>query len=134
MASLEGWPLGGRRPSRAAELVIGPATSGRTSWRPPQGDGKNQKLIARLSTASAASLIASVSVGWAWQVRAISSDEAPNSIATAASPIILPASGPRICTPSTRPVLALARILTKPSVVRLTRARALALNGNLPAL
>src|SRR5436305_3876861 len=26
-------------PSRAAELVIGPATSGRTRWRPPQDDG-----------------------------------------------------------------------------------------------
>ncbi|MGA3311067.1 MAG: RluA family pseudouridine synthase [Xanthobacteraceae bacterium] len=27
-------------PSRAAEPVIGPATSGRTRWRPPQDDGK----------------------------------------------------------------------------------------------
>jgi hypothetical protein len=33
-----------RRPSRAAELVIGPATSGRTRWRPPQGDGKHAAL------------------------------------------------------------------------------------------
>ena len=29
----------GPHPSRAAELVIGPATSGRTRWRPPQDDG-----------------------------------------------------------------------------------------------
>jgi hypothetical protein len=33
-------------------------------------EGDNQKLISRFATASAASLIASVSVGWAWQVRA----------------------------------------------------------------
>ena len=44
-----------------------------------------RKLIARLSTASAASLTASGSVGWAWQVRAMSSAEAPNSMAIAAS-------------------------------------------------
>src|ERR1700692_1664422 len=29
----------GRRPSRLAEPVIGPATSGRTRWLAPQGDG-----------------------------------------------------------------------------------------------
>ena len=50
-------------------------------------------------------------------------------MATAASAIMLPASGPRMCTPSTRSVLASARILTKPSVVRLTLARPLAVNG-----
>src|ERR1700685_322704 len=94
----------------------------------------DQKLIARLATASGASLIASVSVGWAWQVRAMSSDEAPNSMAMAASPIMLPASGPRMCTPSTLSVLASARIFTKPSVVRFTLARALAVKGNLPTL
>src|ERR1700745_3959039 len=107
-------------------------------WRGKPGNddcaGIRQKLIARLATASADSLIASLKVGWAWQVRAMSSDEAPNSMATAASPIILPASDPKICTPSTRSVLASARILTKPSVVRLTRARALAVKGNLPTL
>ena len=78
-----------------------------------------QKLIARLATASAASLTASLNVGWAWQVRAMSSDEAPNSMAIAASAIRVSASGPRMCTPSTRSVLASARILTKPSVARL---------------
>jgi hypothetical protein len=35
-------PLSGRRPSRAAELVIGPATSGRTRWRPPPGNGHSE--------------------------------------------------------------------------------------------
>src|SRR5262249_31382652 len=93
-----------------------------------------QKLIARLATAKPASLIASLKVGCAWQVRAMSSADAPNSMAMAASPIMLPASGPRICTPSTRSVLASAKIFTKPSVVRLTLARALAVNGNFPTL
>src|SRR5262245_34161964 len=87
-----------------------------------------------LPTARAASLTASVSVGWAWQVRAMSSAAAPNSIATAASAIMLPASGPMMWTPSTRSVLASARIFTKPSVCRLTLARPLAVNGNFPAL
>src|SRR5215813_8030116 len=90
--------------------------------------------IDRLPTASAASFTASVRVGWAWQVRAMSSAAAPNSIATAASAIMLPASGPRMWTPRTRSVLASARIFTKPSVCRLTLARPLAVNGNLPAL
>jgi len=31
----------GRRPSRLAELVIGPATSGRTRWLAPQDDGNS---------------------------------------------------------------------------------------------
>src|ERR1700683_1742065 len=93
-----------------------------------------QKLIARLATASAASLTASLTVGWAWQVRAMSSAEAPNSMAIAASAIMVSASGPRMWMPSTASVLASARILTKPSVARLARARALAVNGNLPTL
>src|SRR5215470_8905187 len=87
-----------------------------------------------LPTARAASFTASVKVGWAWQVRAMSSAAAPNSIATAASAIMLPASGPMIWTPSTRSVLASARIFTKPSVCMLTLARPLAVNGNFPVL
>ena len=75
-----------------------------------------QMWIARPSTARAASLTASASVGWAWQVRAMSSLLAPNSMATAASAIRSPARGPRMCTPSTRSVFASARILTRPSV------------------
>ena len=39
--------------------------------------------IGLAKVASAASLTASSSVGWAWQVRAMSSDEAPNSMAIA---------------------------------------------------
>ena len=46
----------------------------------------------------------------------MSSDEAPYSIASPASAIMVPANGPMICTPSTRSVLASARIFTKPSV------------------
>ena len=46
----------------------------------------------------------------------------------------VPATDAMMWTPSTRSVLASARILTKPSVARLARARALAVNGNLPTL
>lgn len=41
----------------------------------------------RFATASAASRTASASVGWAWEVRAMSSALAPNSIARTASAI-----------------------------------------------
>ena len=88
--------------------------------------------IGRPATASAASLTASGKVGCAWQVRAMSSAEAPNSTARVSSAISVPASGPRMCTPSTRSVLASARILTKPSVSPVVRARLLAWKGNLP--
>ena len=88
--------------------------------------------IARPATASAASLIASLRVGWAWQVRAMSSAAAPNSMASTASAIKVPASGPMMCTPSTWSVALSARILTKPSVSPLVRARGVAVNGNLP--
>ena len=50
--------------------------------------------IGLLSTASAASLTASVKVGWAWQVLAISSELAPNSIARANSEIKFPGLKP----------------------------------------
>src|SRR6476620_9872455 len=90
--------------------------------------------IARFATAIAASFTASGSVGCAWHVRAMSSAEAPNSIAMVASAIMLPASAQKRCTPSTRSVFASARILTKPSVVRLTFARPFAVKGNLPTL
>jgi len=39
---------------------------------------------------------------------------------------------PTMCPPSTRSVAASARILTKPSVWRIARARPLAVNGNFP--
>src|SRR5262245_48711335 len=44
-----------------------------------------QMLIVRFATASAASLTASGNVGWAWTVRAMSSELAENSIAIVAS-------------------------------------------------
>ena len=71
--------------------------------------------MALLSTDKAASLTASEKVGWAWQVRAISSALAPNSIATPISAINSPAWGPIICAPNTLSVCSSARILTKPS-------------------
>ena len=54
------------------------------------------ECIALLSTASAASLIASEYVGCAWHVLAISSELAPNSIAKATPAINSPACGPII--------------------------------------
>ena len=77
----------------------------------------HQMWMARPSTASAASFTASLSVGWAWQMRATSSAEAPNSIAVTISAISVPASGPMMWAPSRRSVVLSARILTKPSVV-----------------
>ncbi len=86
------------------------------------------------STPMAAWRRASERVGWGWQVRATSSDEAENSMATAYSPIISDTSGPIMCAPRTRSVLASAITFTKPSVSWLTLARALAVKGNLPTL
>src|SRR3989304_2668099 len=48
----------------------------------------------------AASFTASGSVGWAWQVRAMSSAEAPNSMASAACGVMLPGAAARGCTPA----------------------------------
>ena len=78
--------------------------------------------------------MASVCVGWAWHVLAISSELAPNSIAKAISAIISPQCGPIICTPSTLSVSLSAKIFTNPSVSLLTFALELAKKGNLPTL
>src|SRR5947208_4178473 len=75
----------------------------------------HQPFSERLSTASAASRVTSDIDGCAWLMRAMSSDEAPNSIATTASVISSLARPPIECTPRMRSVLASARILTKPS-------------------
>ena len=56
--------------------------------------GRLQIWIGLKKVASAASFTASDMVGWAWQVRARSSDEPPNSISTATSWIISPAPKP----------------------------------------
>ena len=61
--------------------------------------------ICLLSTDNAASFMASENVGCAWQVLAISSELAPNSIAIVISAIISPAWGPIIWTPKTLSVL-----------------------------
>src|SRR5689334_2798271 len=68
-----------------------------------------------LSTASAASRITSDIEGCAWQMRAMSSAEAPNSMATTASAISSLARLPIACTPRMRSVRASARILMNPS-------------------
>ena len=78
--------------------------------------------------------MASLWVGWAWQVRAISSALAPNSIANANSAIIVPASELIIETPKTLSVFSSAITFTKPSVSLLTLALELAIKGNLPIL
>src|SRR5262245_41969420 len=96
--------------------------------------GRRHIWMLRLATAMAASLTASVRVGWAWQVRARSSAEPENSMITAASAIISLAWAAMMCTPRMRSVAASARILTNPSVVLLILARALAVKGNLPTV
>src|SRR5260221_5615686 len=123
---------------RAARVRVIPIKMARC---PPKRDGRDKPghdecyiCIARLATAIAASLTASDSVGCAWQVRAMSSEDAPNSMAMTASAIMLPASAQISCTPRTRSVFASAKIFTKPSLVKLTLARPLAVKGNLPTL
>ena len=75
------------------------------------------ECIALLSTDKAASLTASEKVGWAWQVLAMSSELAPNSIATPISAINSPAWGPIICAPKTLSVVSSAKIFTNPSAL-----------------
>src|SRR5262249_6542759 len=96
-------------------------------------DVGHQIFRARLSTASAASFIASESDGWAWQIMPMSSAEPRNSIATTASAISSPANGPMMCTPRISSVSFLDRNLTSPVVSPSARARAFAENGKLPA-
>src|SRR6185503_16343217 len=91
-------------------------------------------LSERFSTASAASRITSDIDGWAWQMRAMSSEEAPNSIATTASAMSSLARLPIACTPRIRSLPASARILMKPSGSSRPRARPLYAKGKRPAL
>merc|ERR1719370_1522715 len=81
-----------------------------------------------------ASLKASLQVGCAWHTRAISSQEAPYSIARAASLIISPAPGPIIWAPRSLSVFLSPRILTRPSVSLLDLALLFAAKGNFPTL
>ena len=64
----------------------------------------------------------------------MSSALAPNSIAIAASAIMVPATAPIIETPKTLSVFSSAIILTNPSVSLLTFALEFAKNGNFPTL
>src|SRR3990172_2676604 len=88
--------------------------------------------IARPSAASAASMIASGSVGCGWIVRAMSCTLAPISIASAISLMRSLASGPTIWTPSRRVVFASMTTFTKPSVSPAANARPIAANGTFP--
>src|SRR5215467_3240682 len=76
----------------------------------------HQMFSARLSTARAASFIASDSEGCAWQIMPMSSLEARNSIATTASAINSDANAPMMCTPRMVSVFASARYFTRPLV------------------
>src|SRR6185437_7047247 len=90
--------------------------------------------IARLSTDSAASCTTSDRVGCAWMMRARSSEEPLNSIATTPSAISSETSGPHMCTPRMRSVSACAMIFTRPTLSLMASARPLAANGNEPVL
>lgn len=81
-----------------------------------------------------ASLKASERVGWAWQVLATSSEEAPYSKASTASAIISPAFGPITQAPRILSECLSVRILTIPSASLLHLALLLAINGNVPTL
>src|SRR5262249_49070832 len=92
------------------------------------------KWLGFSQAASAASLSASLTVGWAWQTRPMSSADAENSIASTASAIMVPASAPMMCTPITWSVALSASTFTKPSVIALARLRGSAVKGYLPTL
>ena len=83
-------------------------------------------------TASAASCIASDSVGCAWIVRTSSSDVASIFSAAPASEINSVAYGPTMCTPSTPSSFFAATIFPKPAVSLTIRALPLAEKGNFP--
>src|SRR6218665_10501 len=94
---------------------------------------RHQKFSVRLSTAKAASLMASLNVGWALQRRAMSSLLAFISMASTAWAISSLACGPTMCTPRISSVPASASILTMPAVSPNARARPLARKGKTPA-
>ena len=106
-------PVPARRPpSLRGDLA---ADSGRVAHGQGQRrPGAHQMWIAPPSTASAASLTASLKVGWAWQIRPTSSLLAPNSMAVTNSAISVPASGPMICAPSTKSVCLVRQHLHEP--------------------
>src|SRR3546814_18521769 len=87
------------------------------SWPPlliARQESSDQKFSVRLSTASAASFMASDKVGCAWQIRAMSSAAPRNSMLVTASAISSAALRPLLSTPRTYSVLASATHLTKP--------------------
>src|SRR5579864_6280853 len=84
------------------------------------------------STASAASITASLSVGWGWMLRPSSQASPWKSCVSAGSAISSVASLPTMCVPSMRPDLASETIFTNPAVSPWICARPSAVNGNLP--
>jgi hypothetical protein len=93
----------------------------------------SQMCSARLPDAARqASRKASVKVGCACDMRAMSSAEARNSMATTASAIMSAARGPIICTPRSSSVSRCASTLMSPSVSMLARALPEALKGKVP--
>merc|ERR1712151_44174 len=81
-----------------------------------------------------APLRASESVGWAWQTRARSSEDAPYSMAKQASPMSSPAMALTMCTPRSLSVCLHAKTFTKPTSSWFALARELAPKVNLPFL
>ena len=75
-----------------------------------------------------------VLTGWAWHTRAMSSLDAPYSIASAASLISSPAAGAIMWHPRRRSVSLSDRTFTIPSISAFVRARLFAERGNFPIL
>eukprot|EP00835_Amoeboradix_gromovi_P001167 NODE_47_length_27404_cov_0.284270.p12 type:complete len:121 gc:universal NODE_47_length_27404_cov_0.284270:27295-26933(-) len=93
-----------------------------------------QACMALACAAKQASLNASLNVGCAWHVLAISSLLAPYSTAITPSAIISPAFAPMICAPNSLSLFASVSTLTNPSVSSTVLALEFAINGNCPFL
>src|SRR5438093_1255305 len=96
--------------------------------------GHGQIWMARPSTASAASLTDSETVGCGWILAPISHGVDSSNLASAVSEINSVALGPMMKTPSRSPESASLMILTKPSVSPRITDLALPTSGNLPTL
>src|SRR6266852_649027 len=92
----------------------------------------HQMWMAFPSTAIAASMTASLSVGCGWMLRPSSQASPWKSCVSAGSAISSVASGPTMWAPSSWPVFASATIFAKPPVSPWMIARPSAVKGNLP--
>src|SRR5439155_23362338 len=116
-----------RRVDRFPEAVVRAVPA----WHAPAAR-VSQMWRACPATASAASWIASESVGCAWIVRTSSSDVASSFNAAPAAPISSVARGPTMCTPRTSSYFFSPTIFTNPAVSLTMRAFGFAENGNFP--